>query len=74
MAIETGAPLTPITVHGARRLMPKGSLKVHPGEMTIWFHEPIETEGLNDADRGKLIERVRAVMEEALETGPPAAN
>ncbi|MEZ5361377.1 MAG: lysophospholipid acyltransferase family protein [Bryobacterales bacterium] len=74
MAIETGAPLTPITVHGAGRLMPKGSLKIHPGEMTIWFHEPIETEGLNDADRGKLIERVRAVMEEALETGPPAAN
>ena len=66
MAIESGAPITPITVHGAGELMPAGSLKIRPGEVTIVFHEPIETRGLASADRGALIDRVRGVMETAL--------
>lgn len=71
MAIETGAPVTPVTVHGARRLMPRGKLEIKPGEMTIVIHEPIETAGMGTADRGALMERVRKVMEGSLEAGPP---
>ena len=72
MAIESGAPITPITVHGAARLMARDSLMIRPGEMTIVFHEPIETAGLSAGDRGAVMERVRCVMEAALEAGPPA--
>jgi 1-acyl-sn-glycerol-3-phosphate acyltransferase len=71
MAIDSAVAVTPITVHGARRLMPRGTLKIRPGEMTIVVHEPIETAGMSGADRGALMERVRGVMEAALEAGPP---
>ena len=71
MAIESGVPVTPITVHGAGRLMPRGSLKIRPGKMTIVFHESIETAGMGPGDRSALMERVRGVMEASLEAGPP---
>ena len=69
MAIEAGTPIVPITVHGARELMPKGTLRITPGEMTLRFHEPVETEGLVSEDRIALMRRVRRVMEEALVAG-----
>ena len=72
MAIESGVPVTPVTVHGALGLMPRGSLKILPGEMTIVFHEPIATADLGSGDRGSLMERVRCVMEASLTSGPPA--
>ena len=72
MAIEAGVPITPITVHGAGRLMPRGTLKIRPGRMTIVIHEPIETAGMGVGDRGALMERARGVMEASLENGPPA--
>jgi 1-acyl-sn-glycerol-3-phosphate acyltransferase len=67
MAIEAGAPIVPITVHGARELMPRGTLKIRPGEMKLVFHEPIETAGMTSADRGALLERVRGAMQAALD-------
>ncbi len=72
MAIESGVPVTPITVHGAGRLMPPGSLKIRPGKMTIVFHESIETAGMGPGDRSALMERVRAIMETSLEADPPS--
>ncbi len=74
MAIESGVPLTPITVHGAGRLMPPGALRISPGEMTIVFHEPIETAGLNAENRGELMARVRGIIEDALASGPPCSG
>jgi 1-acyl-sn-glycerol-3-phosphate acyltransferase len=74
MAIESGVPITPITVHGAGRLMPPDRLTIRPGEMTIVFHEPIETADMGAVDRGQLLERVRSVMEASLAAGPPAAR
>ncbi len=67
MAIESGRPIVPITVHGARERMPKGTLKISPGEVTLVFHPPAITEGLGDSDRGALMERVRTMMQQELD-------
>jgi len=67
MAIESGRPIVPITVHGARELMPKGTLKISPGEVILVFHPPAVTEGLADSDRGALMERVRTAMQQELD-------
>jgi 1-acyl-sn-glycerol-3-phosphate acyltransferase len=69
MAIQAGRPIVPITVHGARELMPKGTLKIRAGEMALVFHHPMETTGLTDADRAPLMERVRSEMQQALDAG-----
>ncbi len=69
MAIEAAAPIVPITVHGASELMPKGTLGVRPGTVTLVFHEPIETADMRAENRAELMERTRAVMEGSLAQG-----
>ena len=66
IAIEAQAPIVPITVHGSRRLMPKGKPTVATGEISLVFHPPVLTEGLRPEARGDLMKRIRQTMEEAL--------
>jgi 1-acyl-sn-glycerol-3-phosphate acyltransferase len=66
IAIDSRVPVLPITVVGAFELMPPGSFAIRPGTIEIFFHEPIETSGLQSRDRFELIARVRAPMEEVL--------
>ena len=66
IAIEAQVPIVPVTVHGSRRLMPKGKSTVVPGEISLVFHPPVLTEGLGPEVRGELMKRIRQTMEEAL--------
>ena len=66
MAIETQTPIVPITITGTREIMPKGKFTIRPGRARAFFHPPVPTTGLTAADRGELIERVRAVIESGL--------
>lgn len=66
MAIDSAVPILPITVVGAFELMPPGSYAIRSGTIHIYFHEPIETRGLQGRDRPALMARVRAPMEETL--------
>jgi 1-acyl-sn-glycerol-3-phosphate acyltransferase len=66
IAIDSRVPVLPITVVGAFELMPPGSFAIRPGTIEIFFHDPIETSGLQSRDRFELIARVRAPMEEVL--------
>ena len=66
IAIDSRVPVLPVTVVGAFELMPPGSFAIRPGTIEIYFHDPIETSGLQSRDRFDLIARVRAPMEEVL--------
>jgi len=66
MAIETQAPVVPITLLGVRDVMPKGANWLRPGQITMVFHEPIPTTGMTQQDREGLIRRTRAAIESAL--------
>jgi hypothetical protein len=46
--------------------MPRGSYLLRSGTITVILGEPIPTQGLSDADRTLLIERVRSVVENML--------
>lgn len=70
IAIEAQKPIVPITVHGTRELMPKGKGSIRPGTITLRFHPPVLTAGLTTAGRNELMERVRAVMEQAVSDHP----
>lgn len=74
MAIESGVPILPITVVGAFELMPPGSLAIRSGTIEIHFHDPIETAGLVPRDRVRLMELVRAPMEETLARREPSGS
>jgi 1-acyl-sn-glycerol-3-phosphate acyltransferase len=72
IAIEARKPIVPVTVHGTRELMPKGKGTIRPGTITLRFHPPVLTAGLTTAGRNELMERVRAVMEQAV--GDPSSG
>jgi 1-acyl-sn-glycerol-3-phosphate acyltransferase len=65
LAMESRAPVVPITIAGTDKLMPKGSLKVHPGKARVIFHDPIDPK--NYASREDLMAAVRAAIESGLE-------
>ena len=66
MAIETQAPIVPITILGAREIMAKGQNWIRPGRVKLVFHEPIPTAGLGPGDRERLMARARAAIASAL--------
>jgi 1-acyl-sn-glycerol-3-phosphate acyltransferase len=70
MAIEAQAPVMPITLLGAREVMPKGALALRPGQVTLVFHEPIPTRGLGQQDREELMRRCREAIGSALAGSP----
>lgn len=66
LAIKAGVPIVPVALRGTRELMPRGSLLLRSGTMTVIIGEPIPTQGLSDEDRANLNERVRGVVETML--------
>ncbi len=66
MAIEAQVPIVPITVEGARELMPPGSLRIRPGRLKLTILDPVETTGMTTKDRQELMGTVRGKMEAAL--------
>jgi len=67
MAIESGAAVVPLTIHGTRELMPKGGFGVRPGVVTICFERPILTTGLKADHRSDLMNQARQSMQQALD-------
>ena len=59
LAMEAGAPVVPVSIHGTESMMAKGSAKVRPGTAYITFHEP-----LDPARFGAREELMEAVREE----------
>ena len=70
IAIEAQVPIVPITVHGSRELMPKGSGGLRSGAVTVVLHAPVKTEGLSTQDRTELLREVSATMQRALASRP----
>jgi len=66
LAIDAGAPIVPVALHGTRELMPRKSLRVKPGRVRVTIGAPIPTEGLGVDDRNALLERVRETIAQML--------
>lgn len=80
LAIQAGVPIVPISIIGAHEIMPKRTLKVKPGRITMIIDRPQEVTGYTIETRGELIERVRDTIVRNYEKGgktderPPAAG
>jgi len=60
LAMESGAPCIPISIHGTETMMAKGSLRIRPGTAHIVFHPPLWPRDF--ATREELMEAVRAAI------------
>jgi 1-acyl-sn-glycerol-3-phosphate acyltransferase len=59
LAIHAGVPIVPISIIGAHEIMPKRSLMVKPGKITLVIDRPVEVSGYTIETRTELIERIR---------------
>lgn len=64
MAIKAQAPIVPVAVSGGREAMRKGSRIVRPVLVDVRIGEPVDTAGMTLDDRDRLIDIVRARIEE----------
>jgi 1-acyl-sn-glycerol-3-phosphate acyltransferase len=62
LAIKAGVPIVPISIIGAREIMPKRTLMIKPGKITMVIDRPVDVSGYTAETRGKLIERVRGII------------
>ena len=64
LALEAGVPVVPVTVVGSHEAWPKGSMSLHPGEVVVHFHAPIDPRQF--AHKQDLLVAVRAAIHSAL--------
>jgi 1-acyl-sn-glycerol-3-phosphate acyltransferase len=66
LALETGAPIVPVTIRGTFALMPKGQRFARKGSVAVEFHEPVPVTGYAAKTMGDLIDRVRTAIASGL--------
>lgn len=62
LAIKSGVPIIPVCIIGAGAIMPKRSLRINPGKVTLIIGKPIDVAGYQAENRAELVERVRNVI------------
>jgi 1-acyl-sn-glycerol-3-phosphate acyltransferase len=71
LALQTGAPIVPVTINGTRKVLPAGAWRVQPGAVEVVIGEPLVFVGDHPDSLRELSSRVRAAVEEHLQA--PAA-
>ncbi len=76
IAHRFGVPIVPMSIVGSYEFFQTGHWMLHPGKITVYLHETIETAGLRREDVDDLRDRVHAIVsapvEEALAKQPKA--
>lgn len=62
IAIKAGVPVVPVACAGAHRVMRKGELRIHPGEIVVRFQPPIHAKAYTVEQRDELMARVHAAL------------
>ena len=69
LAIQTGLPIVPVRIEGARQVCPPGgSGHFHKGVISVQVFPPLEVFGMTETDIPALVEKVRGCLSPA---GPP---
>ena len=70
LAIDSGADIVPVAIHGSRAPMPRGAMLIRPGKVRLEIGVPLSTAGLGPGDRTALVAQVRARIAEMLGEPP----
>jgi 1-acyl-sn-glycerol-3-phosphate acyltransferase len=71
LALESGAPIVPVTIRGTFELMPKGQWRARKGRVRVAFHEPVPLGGRTVEDMAVWMDEVRRAI--LSEEGPAGA-
>jgi 1-acyl-sn-glycerol-3-phosphate acyltransferase len=64
VAMESGAPVIPVSIHGTESMMRKGSVRIFPGTAHVVFHAPLLPR--NYSSREELMEATRVAIASGL--------
>lgn len=64
LAIKSGVPIIPISIIGSRKIMPKKSLHLDPGNIMVVIGTPIDTGSYTLEHRDELMKKVRSVIKD----------
>ncbi len=68
LAIESQVPILPIAALGTEGILPKGGVRITPGEVRLIVGKPILTRGHTYESRDALIEEVRKAIEKGMKS------
>jgi 1-acyl-sn-glycerol-3-phosphate acyltransferase len=80
LAIQAGVPIVPISIIGANKILPKRTLMIKPGKITMVIGRPVDVSGYTIETRSELIQQVREIIIRNFECGrvcdetPPAPD
>jgi 1-acyl-sn-glycerol-3-phosphate acyltransferase len=66
IALQSGAPIVPITISGSYDVMPPTKLRIKPGTVSVTFHHPLETKELGSNERDSLKVKVQNIVASSL--------
>jgi 1-acyl-sn-glycerol-3-phosphate acyltransferase len=66
LALDSGAPIVPVSIKGTYELMPRGARRIRKGTVRIVFHGPVDTAGFAVEAMPELMDKVRAAIASAL--------
>jgi len=67
LAMESGAPIVPVSIRGTFEIMPKGSFFVNKGSIRVAFRPAIPVQAASEQNMSGLMEKVRASIQAGLE-------
>ena len=64
LAARSGVPIVPVTINNSFRILPKGSWRIQPADISVVVDRPIESAGvMGKEDELRLMGQVHAVLE-----------
>jgi len=58
LALQSGVPIIPVSIIGTRAILPRRSLRIHPGKIRMIIDKPIDTTEYSLENRDDLMSRV----------------
>lgn len=74
LALESGAPIVPVSISGTYAMLPRDRSLVRPGKVRVRFHDPVEVDGFDKASLPRLMNDVREAVLSGLELPPRAQD
>lgn len=67
LATKSNAPIIPVTIKGANKIMPKGKLAIRPSNVEVIISKPIYIDEEIKKDSRALVDKVKNIIKENLE-------
>jgi len=65
-ALDLEIPILPVTIVGTRNILPRGTMNLFPGKVTMVIHPPVEIKGYRDKDIQRLMDECKTIIQSSL--------